>query len=223
MMTALFIGAAAGLGLRYALARFPHSVNRTLQADCHALDATFTLLAESLLAPFPRWHWGLYLACGVLASVVCQWCSAPGLDYALNVTALWLLAHIVLTDWRYQLLSSQHCVLLAIIGLLKVRFGLGLTPAELCESVLLALVLSVVITSVSQWVYQRCAFGEGDCYLLCALACFTPSAEIPHLLLWASVLTLIVAGLVMWRQGRRVQTLPFAPGLVAGFAIVSCY
>ncbi|MBE2896773.1 prepilin peptidase [Pasteurellaceae bacterium HPA106] len=223
ILTALLLGALAGVALQHALQRFPEHINRLLQAECEMLDAHFSLPSAQHLAPFPSCARRLYATLGAMASVLCWWKSASLLAYGLNVAMLWLLLHIALTDWRYHLLSSLNCVLLALIGLLKVRFGLGLTPAQLCESVLFAMLLSLVIADVSRWIYQRCVFGEGDCYLLCAQACFLPSVCLPHVLLWASVLTLAVVAISVLCKRPCPSVLPFAPGLVVSFGLVLLY
>ncbi|MBE2895232.1 prepilin peptidase [Spirabiliibacterium falconis] len=223
MLTALFLGAMAGRALQWALQRFPQQVNRTLAQEYKTFygQAIEDFRKLPAFPHYPKWLLPLSMA---VISGVCWYIYRDTIAWGIHVSLLWLLLHIALTDWHYQLISTLNCVLLVLLGLIKVRLGLGvITPLELCNSLIFGLILSISILELCRIIYQRCAFGEGDCYLICALGCFLPWWRLPHLLFWASVCTLIGFMIAKLCTKKHLQRLPFAPGLVLAFAIVSVY
>lgn len=131
-----------------------------------------------------------------------------------------VLSAVALVDWHYRLISTTMCQQLLLLALFGSWQQITLiTLAESVQSLLFALLFISLFFSVTKWLYRREVFGEGDCWLITALAAFLPTQDLPLLLLLASGLSLLWLFfqrifLTKQAQNWRQLELPFAPSLV---------
>lgn len=133
--------------------------------------------------------------------------------------ALALLTAITLADYHYRLISTlmcQHLLLLALFGSWQNIAFVSLEQSM--QSLFIALPLMILFYLGSKWLYRKEVFGEGDCWLITALAAFYPYQQLPLLLLFASGFGLL-STLLYWikssseKANLRTLELPFAPSL----------
>ncbi|TNH05462.1 prepilin peptidase [Testudinibacter sp. TR-2022] len=219
LLLLIFLALAIGLWLKYALANFAERLNRTLRQqyqDCYLPHTQQPLAAD--------YHWLLPIKSRVLnrlppifvgLSLLMSWFSSDFLTQMWLLALLGLLTAIGVLDFYYRLISTALCQALALLALFGAWQQIGLVSLEQSvQSLLSAAVVSGLFFQISHWIYRKEVFGEGDCWLISALAMFYPWQQLPLLLLFASVLTLLAALFVGRRRADwKTQQLPFAPAL----------
>ncbi|MGV6988665.1 prepilin peptidase [Testudinibacter sp. P80/BLE/0925] len=189
-------------------------------------------LLNITLAPHNQWlsplnkPWRYLPLSFVVIALMISTAQAPLLQQIWWLYCLAILTAIALVDWHYRLISTLMCQQLLLLALFGGWQQLALiTLAESVQSLLLALLFISLFFMLSRWFYQREVFGEGDCWLVTALAAFFPAEDLPLLLLLASSFSLLwifirrICGHESHRHWRQLE-LPFAPSLVCAALIL---
>ncbi|WP_052122461.1 A24 family peptidase [Chelonobacter oris] len=213
-----------GCLIRQYVQRFADNLNRTLQqnyADYYADVVAKPLDSEyHWLQPLPQRELK-YLPL-IFTLLLCPSLLLP-LEFFARIWQLYclaLLTAIALADYYYRLISTTLCLHLLLSALFGSWLGIApLTLTQSVESLFVALVPVGLFFFISKWIYRKEVFGEGDCWLICALATFFPCSQLPLLLFVASAMGLLWA-LCCHRTGLKNLALPFAPLLAVATVLI---
>ncbi|SMB78866.1 leader peptidase HopD [Pasteurella testudinis DSM 23072] len=237
MIVNLFLAAFCALLIGWRLQRyfehFAEEFNRTLQQyyqDCHA-DVTAQPLADDYqwLPPLRKRYFRLLPLGLALAALPIGYFQPDFLSLLSLLCWLGLLIAIGVIDFYYRLISTALCQALLLLALFGAWQGIwAVSLAQSVQSLLIALAVSTLFYQLSKRLYRREVFGEGDCWLISALAAFYPWQQLPLLLLCASLLTLLgalcaCARAVFSPQALGEQELPFAPALNISAVLLFCH
>jgi leader peptidase (prepilin peptidase)/N-methyltransferase len=151
------------------------------------------------------------LLCGVLYVLLYhQWpVSVPSLVFALLAVVLLVVACI---DLAHTIIPDAITLPGLLVGLLA---SLGLTPVGLGNALIGALLGGGVFFIIA--VLSRGGMGGGDIKLIAMIGAFLGwQAVLTTMLLGALLLTLLGLTLMLVRQQRRQDPLPFGPFLATG-------
>ncbi|PVX38809.1 type 4 prepilin peptidase 1 [Pasteurella langaaensis DSM 22999] len=149
----------------------------------------------------------------------CQYLFSSSLLAAfIAAFTLSILITVSVIDWRYQLISPTFCQLLACLGVGAAY--LQLLPISLeqsLQSVALSFALFFLFFHLTQYLYQREAFGRGDYWLISGLSSFLPWQQLPLFYFIACSCAIAYA---LFSKQQQIALAPFLSiGALAAFLL----
>lgn len=213
----LLLAVGFGSGLQHYVNHFADNINRALHSQYQIYYAQLPQLPPQLahehqwLLPLVQPLRYIWLGFSLLAIGLSSYTDNV-MQQVWWLYCIALLVAILLVDWHYQLISTLMCQQLLLLGLFGAWQQLGVVSlSESVQSLLWTLLFVSLFFIITKWLYQREVFGEGDCWLVTALAAFLPYSTVPWVLLLASGMGLLFAALFYFKQKQRF--IPLAPSL----------